>query len=473
MSSLIKNTANQSLPFTMFSLASANPTTGLTPIALVGKNGAALATITGVITSTGNGAYNCSLGLDDTNGNVLHFLITGTSCVPAEFVIYTVGYNPTGTNIPASVVNNVSVGTMVTHVTVATSGILAASFVSAALTSVAMAADFITRIANSVADTVWDEATSGHTTTGSFGEWFQVLHQATIQSANATSIVLNTGAASTDGIYNTAMLYCLAGTGAGQARAVVSYVGSTRTARVNVPFAVTLGSDSLVQLLPNGADAALVLSAIGSVVWEEPVTIHTSTGTAGRFMTRMDTSVGNISGGSGSTETSIASAVWAAATRTLSAGVTIVAVATDAITSAAFSSDGAGRLRVVDSIATGAITSLALSSDAVTRLGTGDVNVVAINGVSIAAEKLAKGAGNMSRGEASTGSSTVSIVVASIHPALSTTDQIKGGIVIFNHDTTTANLRGQRAAITSSTSGVLSVTTLSDAPASGDTFIVV
>lgn len=55
----------------------------------------------------------------------------------------------------------------------------------------------------------------------------------------------------------------------------------------------------------------------------------------------------------------------------------------------------------------------------------------------------------------------------------SATDQFKGRIVTFLADTTTAALRGQATDITASTAGgVLTVTALTTAPASGDTFVI-
>lgn len=70
-------------------------------------------------------------------------------------------------------------------------------------------------------------------------------------------------------------------------------------------------------------------------------------------------------------------------------------------------------------------------------------------------------------------STTTSIVTSSLTPAASVTDQFKGRIVVFDKDTATANLRGQATDITASTSGgVLTVTALTTAPSSGDTFII-
>ncbi len=70
-------------------------------------------------------------------------------------------------------------------------------------------------------------------------------------------------------------------------------------------------------------------------------------------------------------------------------------------------------------------------------------------------------------------SSTTSIVTASLTPAAAVIDQYKGRILVFDKDTTTANLRGQGTDITANTAlGVLTVTALTDAPAAGDTFTI-
>lgn len=72
-------------------------------------------------------------------------------------------------------------------------------------------------------------------------------------------------------------------------------------------------------------------------------------------------------------------------------------------------------------------------------------------------------------------SSTTSIVTSAMTPAPSVTDQLKGRILTFKDDTTTAALRGQATDITGSTASgtpTLTVTALTTAPASGDTFTI-
>jgi len=70
-------------------------------------------------------------------------------------------------------------------------------------------------------------------------------------------------------------------------------------------------------------------------------------------------------------------------------------------------------------------------------------------------------------------STTTNIVTSSLAPAAAVADQFKGRIIIFDEDTTTANLRAQATDITANTAlGVLTVTALTTAPVSGDTFVI-
>ena len=77
------------------------------------------------------------------------------------------------------------------------------------------------------------------------------------------------------------------------------------------------------------------------------------------------------------------------------------------------------------------------------------------------------------QGVVGSGSTTTSIVTSSLVPAAAVTDQFIGRIVIFAENTATANLRGQATDITASSSGgILTVTALTTAPASGDIFTI-
>ena len=77
-------------------------------------------------------------------------------------------------------------------------------------------------------------------------------------------------------------------------------------------------------------------------------------------------------------------------------------------------------------------------------------------------------------GTVGSGSTTTSIVTSSLAPAATVADQFKGRVLLFSDTTTTANLRGQSADITASTSGgVLTISALTTAAVAGDDFVIV
>lgn len=86
-----------------------------------------------------------------------------------------------------------------------------------------------------------------------------------------------------------------------------------------------------------------------------------------------------------------------------------------------------------------------------------------------------RGSRTVVRGTVTTGATTTSIPTSAFSPAGASADQFKGRIVVFDNDTTTTTLRGEATDITASTNAAtptLTVSTLSAAPASGDTFSV-
>jgi hypothetical protein len=100
-----------------------------------------------------------------------------------------------------------------------------------------------------IADAVWDEATSGHVTAGTYGQEFYVKRANTAQSGTATTIVLDASASATDDFYNDDMIVITAGTGIGQARFITDYVGATKTATV-ATWRTNPGADSEFFILP-------------------------------------------------------------------------------------------------------------------------------------------------------------------------------------------------------------------------------
>lgn len=119
----------------------------------------------------------------------------------------------------------------------------------------------------------------------------------------------------------------------------------------------------------------------------------------------------------------------------------------------------------------------AVLPSALTSGGNIMADVLAINGDTTSASQMAKTTRAIGRGTVTAASSTTSILTSAFVPASASTvaDQWKGRIITFDADTTTAALRAQSTDITANTSGAtptFTVTALTTAPASGDTFSV-
>lgn len=110
-----------------------------------------------------------------------------------------------------------------------------------------------------------------------------------------------------------------------------------------------------------------------------------------------------------------------------------------------------------------------------TVAGVVDCNQLRTNGDATAAANIAKTTRAIGRGTVGSASTTTSIVTSSFTPTGVVADQFKGRIITFDADTTTTALRGQPTDITASSAvaaPVFTVTALTTAPVSGDTFSV-
>lgn len=101
-------------------------------------------------------------------------------------------------------------------------------------------------------------------------------------------------------------------------------------------------------------------------------------------------------------------------------------------------------------------------------------DVVAISGGTESADRLQRTTLAIVTGTCAAGGSTTSIIASALDPTSAVDDQFKGRIITFDKDTTTTALRGQATDITGYTHATLTctVTALTTAPASGDTFTI-
>jgi len=100
-------------------------------------------------------------------------------------------------------------------------------------------------------------------------------------------------------------------------------------------------------------------------------------------------------------------------------------------------------------------------------------DAAAVGGSTDGATRLGKATQANVYGTIGSGSTTTSLVTSALDPAAAAIDQFKGKVVTFDANTTTVNLRGQSTDITANTAGgVLTVTALTTAAVSGDTFVI-
>lgn len=139
---------------------------------------------------------------------------------------------------------------------------------------------------------VWNAATASYVATGSFGERFKPIRRDTAQAGTTSSITLDASASATTDYYKFAIVYVLSGTGAGQARQITAYNGTTKAATVAPAFITAPSSDSEFVILPLGIDA-VTTEILVDAMWDEPRSGHA---TAGSFGERVNANVDQISG---------------------------------------------------------------------------------------------------------------------------------------------------------------------------------
>ncbi len=124
----------------------------------------------------------------------------------------------------------------------------------------------------------------------------------------------------------------------------------------------------------------------------------------------------------------------------------------------------------------GAHYAVLLNPDTETINGQTALKVLATFGLDLLNPNLHKTTRAIGRGTCTTGGSTTSVTTSAFTPAGAVADQFKGRVVLFDADTATAELRGQAATISASSNAAtptFTVSTLTTAPSSGDTFSVI
>jgi hypothetical protein len=197
---------------------------------------------------------------------------TGTGAGDGIQAIGTGGQVDIRANITGNITGTVATVTIVNN--------LAANTVNAA----AIAADAIAEIA----DGVWEEPMSGHTTIGTFGQGAFRIRASTAQGGTSNTIQLDAGASALNDFYNNQLLVITSGTGVNQARYIADYDGATRNASVNFIWDTDPDATSQFVIVPGGIVGSPVptIADIATAVWsylvdpprsaEESMRLHNS-----------------------------------------------------------------------------------------------------------------------------------------------------------------------------------------------------
>jgi hypothetical protein len=141
-----------------------------------------------------------------------------------------------------------------------------------------------TELSSVLADAVWDEATSGHTTSGSYGQVLQIIRTGTATAGAAGSITLDASASATNDFYNNQIIQLIGGTGSGQSKIISDYDGSSKVATVNDNWATQPSTDSVFVIRAFGSvpgATAPTSSQVADAVWDELRADHTTSTTFG------------------------------------------------------------------------------------------------------------------------------------------------------------------------------------------------
>ena len=346
-----------------------------TPVVKLSKNGAALAAKNDATTPSlsADGYYICDLNATDTNtvGTLVLTVAASATALPVrhEFQVVAAnvydslyaasgtdilqvetttnsdktGYSISGTKTTLDALNDVAATDIVSSGAITTSGgaVSNVTLVATTTTNTDMrgtdGANTTTPPTSAqIADAVWDESLGAHTTAGSTGKALKQIKEGIISvessvndlSSTTTTFVTSLTEA-TDGFYQDKVIVFISGTLTGQARHIDTYVGSTKSITVSKAFTSA----------PANADEFLILAIHEYGIDEIQAGLSTSAEIA---------ALNDIT----------ATDVWAAATRTLTAGTNLNDLSTTDILGMAYegSEDFQDFLRLMRAVLLGKTT---------------------------------------------------------------------------------------------------------------------
>ncbi len=132
--------------------------------------------------------------------------------------------------------------------------------------------------AAAIADAVWDEAAGDHIAEGSLGQANTIIHSGTAVAGTANTITLDAGASSVNNHYNQNVVFITAGLGAGQAKQISTYLGSSKICGFAINWAITPDATSVFVVLPYTIESQAIFA---DAVWNETLASHVTAGSMG------------------------------------------------------------------------------------------------------------------------------------------------------------------------------------------------
>jgi hypothetical protein len=209
----------------------------------------AAANAAGGLMTAGTGTNQVSASGGNVNANITQWLGSAPNALVSGRVDSSTGAMAAG---------------VVTSTAIAANAIGASQIASNAITSAKIAAGAITSsqiAANAIGAS---QIAAAALTAAKFGTDvnIQVARTGTAQAGStSTTIKLDAGASAVDNQYNELICYIVSGTGAGQSRTVIGYVGSTKVAMVDAAWATIPDATSVFQLLPTAGGVSGTVNA--------------------------------------------------------------------------------------------------------------------------------------------------------------------------------------------------------------------
>lgn len=297
------------------------------------------------------GIYYLSITATEMNNDYIYAQIktTTTGAKTQHILLRTIAGDPLNLattddggsiNVTSGVIDTVTTSTNVTTVNglaaniitaaaINTGAITSAKFAAGAIDASAIAAFAITssEFAQSAADLVWSTTTrtitGGTVTTNSDKTGYAlttleslILHSGTAQAGAAGTITLAAGASGTNNLYKGLVIKIYGGTGAGQARTITAYDGTTKVATVAWNWATDPDNTSTYGVLAAAnpsLNSSLQVATTASDPWATALPGAYGAGTAGKIIGD------NLNATVSSRSSHSAADVWTSVTRTLTA----------------------------------------------------------------------------------------------------------------------------------------------------------